>query len=1169
MPAWLPGDAEGFMAVELPVVREPGGAVEAGLFPGQWWHSDGDRIACELCPRDCRLKEGDRGFCFVRQNVGGQMLLTTYGRSTGFCIDPIEKKPLNHFYPGTSVLSFGTAGCNLGCQFCQNWDISKAREVERLSHSAMPEEIAHAAKSLGCHSVAYTYNDPVIWAEYAIDTAKACRAQGVRSVAVTAGYITPQARGPFFEFMDAANVDLKAFTEEFYYRITYSHLQPVLDTLRWMKHETDVWFEITNLVIPDANDRPEEFQQMCDWILEAVGDEVPVHFTAFHPDFRMRDRGNTPPETLNAAREIALRTGLRYAYVGNVNDVERQSTYCPGCRNVVIERNWYELGTYNLRGDTCVSCGTRIAGRFEDGPGTWGRKRQPVDMRQFHLPGLSSAITTGGSGHSTGGPVNTGAVTESAAARVSGRSSQDGAGMSTGRDEASDGNGVKINDSALQWLASQHEVPATVQRPPEPPAPPSEPAVASTASAASTAGTSTGTAPVVERDPRERPTRIPLTAEQREAIRRAAAEVVSASAERRSAQLPDLSGLGVANAVVSGIFVSLKRNGRLRSCMGSFGGTMPLQKTLEDASRRTATADPRFPPVVPCELPYLNLEVWLLYSPERVDAVGEDRVGEIKVGTHGLQIVRGNQRGLLLPGVAVDAGWNAVEFLDNVCIKAGLPPTAWKDPETVLFRFEGNCIKGGLMDAHAAGPDAAGRVLYRPEQMQELRRVCHENVIALARGATPMYYCGSVPDETVTGVSMVVTLPGTGQEMNLARMSIKDPMPLQSTAFGMCEELAAALKRRGFLNGNFGFDLTVAYDPAMHGSVAQPSLDGISTAERGLMISERTKTSWLFDPSRTPEALLAEAAQLCQVTEPVYAMVFSLAFLSTRSRVSYAAVPLPVRGDSERPAAVAGRFYPADVAAMNQMLDDMLAGAGNTEARPCRAAMVPHAGWQFSGRLAASVLRQIQIPGRVIIIGPKHTSTGTDWAVAPHHVWNLPGVNVASDYELAMKLAERIDGLEPDAAAHRAEHGIEVELPILARLAPEAKVVGIAMGGASLERCGKFATQLADVIREMDTPPLLLISSDMNHFATDAETRRLDRMALEAFDRLDEDELFQVCRRNHISMCGMLPAVVVLKTLKLLGGDLRVTDAGYSTSADITGDTSRVVGYAGRLIGLA
>ncbi len=348
--------------------------------PGRYWHpiENGEKIFCDLCPRACVLKEGDRGFCFVRQNIGGEMFLTTYGRSTGFCIDPIEKKPLNHFLPGTSILSFGTAGCNLGCRFCQNWDISKSREIERLSEKATPEMIAQAAKQLGCRSVAFTYNDPVIWLEYAVDTAKACHEVGIKAVAVTAGFITEQARPEFYSVIDAANVDLKAFTEQFYKRLTLSDLQPVLDTLKWLKHESNVWFEITNLVIPEENDSPDEIKRMCDWIAENLGCDVPVHFTAFHPDFQLTHRPNTPPNTLVRARDQALKAGLKFVYTGNVDDVKNQSTYCSNCKEMLIERNWYELGMYKIKDGKCMNCSTVVPGVFEDNRGTWGRKRQAV-----------------------------------------------------------------------------------------------------------------------------------------------------------------------------------------------------------------------------------------------------------------------------------------------------------------------------------------------------------------------------------------------------------------------------------------------------------------------------------------------------------------------------------------------------------------------------------------------------------------------------------------------------------------------------------------------------------------------------------------------------------------------------------------------------------------------
>jgi AmmeMemoRadiSam system radical SAM enzyme len=349
---------------------------------GGWWHADNDRIVCDLCPRACALKPGDRGFCFVRENIGGQMVLNAYGRSTGFCVDPVEKKPLNQFYPGTSALSFGTAGCNLGCKFCQNWTMSKSREVEILSQRVTPEEIAAAAVRLGCQSVAYTYNDPIIWAEYAIDTAIRCRGRGIKNIAVTSGYICTEARGEFFEFMDAANVDLKAFTDLFYRKLTLSHLQPVLDTLIWLREQSSVWLEITNLVIPEENDSSTEITQMCHWILDHLGADIPVHFTAFHPDFRLRHRPATPPETLVMAYDIAKDVGLQYVYTGNVDDIEHQSTYCPACGELLIQRCGYNLTQYNLIRNRCSYCDAKIAGSFADRPGDWGSRRMQVDPSQ-------------------------------------------------------------------------------------------------------------------------------------------------------------------------------------------------------------------------------------------------------------------------------------------------------------------------------------------------------------------------------------------------------------------------------------------------------------------------------------------------------------------------------------------------------------------------------------------------------------------------------------------------------------------------------------------------------------------------------------------------------------------------------------------------------------------
>ena len=353
--------------------------------PTKYWHPLPDgRVQCDVCPRACKLHEGQRGVCFVRARAHDEVVLTTYGRSSGFCVDPIEKKPLNHFLPGSAVLSFGTAGCNLACRFCQNWDISKSKEIDTLSDGAAPATIATAAKRLGCRSVAFTYNDPTIFMEYAIDVADACRAVGIAAVAVTAGYICPEPRRELYAHIDAANVDLKGFSEEFYRHICGGHLQDVLDTLLYLVHETDVWVELTTLLIPGKNDDDAELDAMTKWVVEHLGPSVPMHFTAFHPDFKMRDVSRTPPSTLTRARDIALANGVQHAYTGNVHDRAGGSTSCAGCGAVLIERDWYELGVYTLTDDGCCNaCGARLPGRFEGRPGTWGARRQPVRLAEF------------------------------------------------------------------------------------------------------------------------------------------------------------------------------------------------------------------------------------------------------------------------------------------------------------------------------------------------------------------------------------------------------------------------------------------------------------------------------------------------------------------------------------------------------------------------------------------------------------------------------------------------------------------------------------------------------------------------------------------------------------------------------------------------------------------
>ncbi len=339
------------------------------MVPARFFETEPDgRLRCTLCPRDCLLAEGQAGFCFIRQNAGGRMISLGYGRSTGFASDPIEKKPLNHFHPGTRILSFGTVGCNLGCRFCQNWDVSRARSGERAMARYAPRDIADLAVREGCPSIAFTYNEPVIFAEWAIDVAREAQARGLATVFVTNGYVTREARAEVFQHVDAANVDLKGFTEAFYAKVTLSHLGPVLETLEWLARETSVWVEVTNLVIPGLNDDPAETRALSEWVRDHMGPDTPLHFTAFHPDYKMLDRPATPAATLTRARAIAREAGLHHVYTGNVHDPEGQTTFCPGCGTAVIVRDWFAVRAYRLDGNRCRSCGHPVAGRFGRGP---------------------------------------------------------------------------------------------------------------------------------------------------------------------------------------------------------------------------------------------------------------------------------------------------------------------------------------------------------------------------------------------------------------------------------------------------------------------------------------------------------------------------------------------------------------------------------------------------------------------------------------------------------------------------------------------------------------------------------------------------------------------------------------------------------------------------------
>ncbi len=1056
-----------------------------------WWHDaeeGGGKIVCDLCPRACHIAPGKRGFCFVRENVDGRLVSATYGRSMGFCIDPIEKKPLSHFFPGTAVLSFGTAGCNLGCKFCQNWTSSRSRRVDAGCETAQPEAIAEAARQHGCRSVAFTYNDPIVFAEYAIDTARACHARGVKTVAVTNGYVSASARGPFFEEIDAANVDLKAFREDFYHRLTGGHLQPVLETLEWLVRESEVWLEITNLVVPGENDSPDELRELCDWIAERLGADVPVHFSAFHPDFEMTDRPRTPASTLAAAYDAARQAGLHYAYTGNVSDRRRQSTYCPSCGALLIERDGYQLGRYALVHAKCADCGTAIAGRFDERPGEWGGRRQPVRIAAFAQPRPTPSSTKG--------------------------------------------------DDTM-----------AAERPPEP------------------------------KPDRTTPDRPELSAEQESLIfqaasRRVVAAVRSLPSERLDEVLSDVGA-----KPVLGAFVSLKRGGQLRSCCGFLGQSMPLHVALEHASVRAAKEDPRFPPISSTELDHLDVEVWILWGLEKMAARGPDRARAVTIGKHGLQIMRGHARGLLLPGVAVEHKLDAEGFLEAVCRKAGLPTDAWLDDETTLMTFEGYAIGGRLEDqgpSDAATVPAGGPA---PAELATLAGFCRQNLIALAYGAMPSVYAPGGYDGDVCGAALSVHLPGGQDRVDCSRVSLRADVPLQSGLFDLVKAAARSLAAgrvplESIQGASIG--LSVLWDSAMHGTVAEPDLAGVDPRRRGVMVIDRGRWAVAYDPERSVDDLLAEAIEKARLGGAGGAAVCSLEVASTEPRVLASNVRPPQPGPMVRPPAASSPsyptsgFYPSNGSQLGEVLDELLPKEPQRE--PWTGAMVPHAGWQYSGPLAADVLSRLEIPSRVIVLAPKHRPQGADWAVAPHQTWHLPGADLESDPELAQRLAESIGGLELDAAGHQAEHAIEVALPFLARLAPRSRVLGIVLHGGDLAALERFADELAAVLKELPERPLLLLSSDMSHERGRRDNRayveEMDRVAIDAMKTLDPAQLYETVVGKGITMCGFRAAVLGMATLHRLDALHRVVEVGHATSADAPGGRpDYVVGYAGMLFG--
>ena len=651
-----------------------------------------------------------------------------------------------------------------------------------------------------------------------------------------------------------------------------------------------------------------------------------------------------------------------------------------------------------------------------------------------------------------------------------------------------------------------------------------------------------------------------LTPAQDRVLHRAACEIVAAATQRRPVPPADPTLGDAAKATVHGLFVSLKRRGRLRGCCGVDGAPTSLGDALERAAVRTATEDGRLPAVSPSELAFLDLEVWLLGAAKAVAARGEARRDHVEIGRHGLTVRRGKAGGLLLPGVAIEAGLDAEGFLEQVCMKAGLPPTAWKDADVEVATFEGRAISGPFDPEVAA--TATPTAVVNADGLARLAAHCADNLEALRRGRLAACYAPDAPEGTVNAISLAVRDADGVEHTRVSRLSLRPGLPLQATLFGLVEHVAeqtSAAQSR--------LELTVLWDPAMHGTASETDLRGFDARRRALLVLEGGKLAWRYDPTASAESLLAAVTEAAHVRNASGAFVLSLAAASMAERVAVAEVPRPRPGPAVRRPAVAGMFYPGAPTELARVVDALT--AGDPPKRERRAAvMVPHAALHYSGRIAAAVYARVEIPDVVIVLAPRHHRVGTEWAVAPHERWSLPGLEIASDPVLAHELAEAIPDLELDAAAHEREHAVEVQLPLLARMAPHARIVGIALGSGDAERCHTFARGLAQVLRARREAPLLVISTDLNHYASDTENRRLDAIALECVERLPPADVYRTVSERRISMCGLLPTVVVLDTLAELGIPRRPERVAYATSAEAPGgDASRVVGYAGMLLG--
>ncbi len=626
----------------------------------------------------------------------------------------------------------------------------------------------------------------------------------------------------------------------------------------------------------------------------------------------------------------------------------------------------------------------------------------------------------------------------------------------------------------------------------------------------------------------------------------------------------------VGSLPVWGVFVSLKRGEKLRACCGWLGESITLGTALRSAAELSAKHDLRFPPIRPEELPDLTVEVWLLWGLETVTEKGEARIQAVEIGRHGLMISRGQSSGLLLPGVATEHGFDARTFLEHVCLKAGLPRSAWLEADTELKRFEGFALRAAVRDfgddasgiTHSSSATGPGR-----GDVKRLAALARNNLGALAFGAVPTWYAPNLYDGQVQGLVLTIKTADQGERvLEAGRVLPAAEIPLQATLADLIKTALSGLesvRQDPQSVSALRVGLTVLRNPRRLGTGPTCDLTDFDPQTHALCVVWEDRWALAFDPQAGKEAVLRQALARLRCAAAEEAAIWRLDCLGTEPRIELGNVRLPLAGASVRRPAVAGRFYPEDPKELNEALQSMLPKDRGNE--KWAGALVPHAGWIYSGKLAAQVFARIKFPSKVLIFGPKHVPQGSDWAVAPHRTWALPGLSLHSDPELAQRIAECVPPFEADAVAHAAEHCIEVQLPIVARLAPASQVIGLVLREGTYDMLCQAADALAKLLESLPELPLLVVSTDMHHYSDDATTRKLDAAAIAALRNLDSRQLWDTVRQRGVKMCGYRPVVLVMETLRRLGKLHRCEPVGYATSADASGDTREVVGYAGLL----